>query len=407
MKVLFVVKSKVIECLGPMYLAAVIKQAGHEAKIVDINTAYNVALSWRPRLIGYSVMTGDQKRFIALNEQIRCTLPVAYVFGGAHATFFPDDFPEDPVAVGESEGDIANLLKFNANYLDLDSLPWPDRTDFPNMKIRDFLASRGCSSSCSYCYNSAWNKMFPNIAKVRTRSPQDVVDEVAGVNPQFAYFQDSNFGAKMSWMREFSRRYCHVSVPYHAHLRPNLVNEERALLLHDSNCVSVKCALETGSDRLKKLINRGHSSNGDVYVAARHLKKWGIKLILQNILALPSSTIEEDLLTLEVNIKVQPAYSWCSIFQPYPATVLGDWCVKEGIYKGDYSEIGDNFFDHSVLEFDDEHKEQIEVLQRVFALCVEHQYLPKVEELRYSNLGKLIHKIMRITGDKRMFPGIL
>ena len=110
---------------------------------------------------------------------------------------------------------------------------------------------------------------------------------------------------------------------------------------------------------------------------------------------------------MEVNIKARPAYSWCSIFQPYPATVLGDWCVKEGWYKGDYSEIGENFFDHSVLSFSDEHKEQIEVLQKIFAFCVEHQVMPRVEDLSWKRMPKFVHGVMRKIGDKRMFPGIL
>jgi hypothetical protein len=36
MKILLVVKSKAIECLGPMYLSAIVKQCGHDAKICDI-----------------------------------------------------------------------------------------------------------------------------------------------------------------------------------------------------------------------------------------------------------------------------------------------------------------------------------------------------------------------------------
>jgi radical SAM superfamily enzyme YgiQ (UPF0313 family) len=127
---------------------------------------------------------------------------------------------------------------------------------------------------------------------------------------------------------------------------------------------------------------------------------------MQNIIGLPTATIEEDMATLEVNIKCRPAYSWVSIFQPYPATELAIYCEKEGIYLGDYSEIGDNFFDKSVLNIDDEHKEQVACLQRIFAFCVEMQVMPKVEDLNWERLPKFIHTTMRKVGDKRMFPGI-
>ena len=408
MKILLAVKSKKMEVLGPMYLSAIIKKAGHECRIVDLPSAFSAAIAWRPNLVGYSVMTGDQQKFIALDREIKDKMHIASIFGGPHATFFPDDFPEDPVALGESEQDIADLLKSSDKYSNLDDIPWPDRSDFPDMPIRDFIGSRGCTNSCAYCYQSAWNEMYPDLAKIRYRSAKDVVNEVASVQPRFAYFQDSTFGVSLKWIREFCKEYGRtVRIPYHVHLRPNMVTQERVSLLADAGCVSVKIALETASSRLRKLINRGRSSNEDVYIAARLLKREKIALILQNIFALPSATIEDDLDTLEVNIKVRPAYAWVSIFQPYPKTALANYCEKEGLYDGNYSEIADNFFEGSVLNLTDEYKMQVACLQRIFAFAVEMQVMPKVEDLTWERLPKFIHDTMRRVGDKRMFPGVL
>lgn len=415
MKILFVVKSKAIETLGSMYLAAVVKQCGHEARIVELKDALDHALAWKPGVIGYSMMTGDSDKFKTMDGAIRKAArrlrrwSYHTMWGGAHVTFFPDDFRSMPgvLVQGEAENRMAEFCGRPDQYQTLDDIPYPDRTDFPNMPIRDFLASRGCPHSCRYCYNSSWKKMFPKLPLVRYRSVENVIKEIEEVKPEFAYFQDSCFGVKMPWLREFSREYKRrLSIPYHVHLRPGMVTEERVKLLHDSNCVSVKIALETANHRLRVLINRGKQSNEEVCNAAIQLRTWGVKLILQNILGLPTSTVEEDLETLEVNVKCRPAYSWSSIFTPYPGTVLGDMCKAEGWYKGDYSEISDSFFDKSVLEFDDLHKEQVVALQRVFALCVEHQYLPQIDELRIANIGNLTHKIMRRVGDRRMFPGI-
>jgi anaerobic magnesium-protoporphyrin IX monomethyl ester cyclase len=287
-------------------------------------------------------------------------------------------------------------------------MPHPDRADFPGMKIRDFIASRGCANSCAYCFNSTWNKMFPSIAGVRTRSVEDVIKELQSIpDAEFFYAQDSCFLPNIKHMRAFSSLYRRkINIPYHVHLRPNQVNEERVLLLHDSNCVSVKIALETTSDRLRKLINRGNTKNTDAYIAARLLRKWNIALILQNMIGLPTATIEDDLETLEVNIKCRPAYAWVSIFQPYPATELSKYCEKEKIYTGDYSEIGDNFFDKSVLNISEEHKEQVAVLQRIFAFCAEMQVMPKVSDLTWERMPKFVHNAMRKVGDKRMFPNV-
>lgn len=412
MKILLVVKSKVMENLGVMYLSAVAKQAGHECKITEIKDAPAVAISWRPQILGLSVMTGDKERFRLLVEGIQRDWPdmddPTIIVGGPDPTFFPEGYEwANMIIPGETENEIAELLGSSMTYPNIDSIPWPDREDFPDMKIRDFISSRGCPFNCGYCYNDKWAKLTGE-KRVRTRNPRDVVREIIEVSPAFVYFQDSCFGVDMKWMREFSALYRReVNIPYHCHLRPSQVDDERTLLLHDSGCFSVRIALETASDRLRKLINRGKTTNYETISAAKLLRKWGIMLMIQNILGLPTSTIEDDLETLEVNIRCKPAYGWCSIYQPYPGTALGDLCKKKGWYSGDYSEISDSFFDTSVLNIPEEHKEQVVCLQRIFALCVEVGYLPAAEELTYENFPKLIHKIMRKQGDSRLYGGVI
>ena len=420
MKILFVVKSKTIETLGPMYLAAVAKAAGHEAKIWDINNAETAAELWKPDVLAYSVMTGDQERMKDVNCSIRRNMPSGQkqpksIFGGPHVTFFPEDFLigrfVDATFYGESESEFALWLAGRSGdtpiFPDINSLPWPDRTDFPNHKIRDFITSRGCPYNCSYCYNDRWNQLFAGNP-VRTRDVDDVIKEIMSVKPEFAYFQDSCFGVKMDWLREFSHQYRrHVKVPFHCHLRPVQVTEDRVLLLYDANCASVRIALETASPKLLKLLNREKTDLNQVADAVRLLKKWHIKLMIQNMIGLPTGTIRDDLQTLEFNIRCRPDYGWVSIFQPYPGTKLGDWCKKEGWYTGNYSEISDSFFDGSVLEFNDVYKEQLQCLQKIWALAVECQVMPKEEELTMENFPKLVHRITRALGDRRMYPGVM
>jgi radical SAM superfamily enzyme YgiQ (UPF0313 family) len=226
------------------------------------------------------------------------------------------------------------------------------------------------------------------------------------VNPEFVYFQDSCFGVNMSWLREFTSKYRKFgNIPYHCHLRPSQVDQERVLLLHDSHCVSTRIALETASKPLLKLLNREKTDLNQVLDAARLLKKWNIKLMMQNMIGLPTGTIEDDMETLEFNIRCRPDYGWCSIFQPYPGTELGDRCKKEGWYKGNYSEITDCFFDGSVLEFTPEYKEQLQCLQKIFALAVETRIMPEIHELTHERFPKLVHRLMRGLGDRRLYGG--
>lgn len=432
MKILLIVKSMMMEVLGPMYLSAVIKKSGHECKTIDISKAFEYALKWEPDIIGYSIMTGDQEKFKALNSRLKEEIKFKSIVGNCDPTFFPEGYDwADMVIKGEAESSILFYLANgiihpnDAKFETIDDLPWPDRTDFPNFKVRDFITSRGCPYSCNYCYNHQWAEMFPEQKGVRVRNVDDVIAEIKSTDPEYVYFQDSCFGVNMDWFREFAEKYGKGGnvrlgtpldtyldgykpiAPYQCNFRPEQINSERGELLRSSGCVAVRMALESATNRLRSLIGRNTVNLKSVREAVEVLKYNEIQVMLQNIIGLPTSTIEDDLFTLEMNIKYRPTYAWVSIFQPYPGTALGNWCKKEGLYSGDYSEIGDSFFETSVLNFDPLHKERIEVLQKVFALCVDKEYMPDVSELTYKNLPGLVHKIMRKECDRKLYLGCI
>jgi anaerobic magnesium-protoporphyrin IX monomethyl ester cyclase len=404
MKILLAVKSKALENLGVMYLSSIAKQAGHDCRIVEFKEVFDW-ISWKPKIIGFSVMTGDQGYVKGLADAFPAQ---KVIVGGPHVSFFPEDFPGVTIVQGEGENAFAEIIGYRKTFPDLDSIPWPDRTHFPGMKIRDFISSRGCPHSCAYCYSQKWAEISPDIPRVRFRSVDDVIAETKVVGGAFNYYQDACFGLNRKWMIDFCEKYwVSVKRPFHVHLRPSQVDIEMASHLAMAGCYSVRFALETASDKLRKLINREHTSNEETYEASRLCRKYGIRFMIQNILGLCESTIEDDLNTLDVNIKSRPDYAWCSIFQPYPGTALGDYCKEKGLYSGDFSELSDSFFDKSVLNFSPEHKEQLECLQRVFALAVETSTMPKIEELTYEQFPKLVHRLMRKLGDRRLYAGII
>lgn len=414
-KILLAVKSKAIEPLGTMYLSSMVKKSGWDCRICTFTdlTNWEYVSAYMPTVVGYSCMTGAQDLVRAINHELIRQFKHISIVGGPHPTFTPQDFPVDEfdfVVQGEAEQWMADFLRHEEclNYSDINSLPWPDRTDFPNMPIRDFIASRGCPwSHCKYCYNDKFNKMFPGLAKVRVRSVQDVVREVEYVNPKFAYFQDSCFGISIKWLREFSAQFSKLNIPFHAHFRPQQITEERVHLLKDANCASLRMAIESASPRLRTMIGRQEMDNQELIQAAGLLKQYKLPFMLQSILGLPTATIEDDLATLELNIECGANYAWSSIFSPFPGTELGDLCKEKGWYTGDYSDITDCFFDKSVLNFDEEYKEQTYYLQKAFALCVEAQEMPKSKELSVGEFPKLIHRLTRKIGDKRLYKGII
>lgn len=417
MKALLVVKSKMMENLGVMYLKSVIQHnCQHECIITDLDNAReSVIKSWKPDIIGMSIMTGDEGKFHALEYSIRkLHRKISIIVGGPDPSFNPDQYDwADVVVKGEAEQAIADLLQTGQKYDGIDSLPWPARDDFPKRKVRDFISSRGCYWKCAYCFNSRWNEVLPKeLRGVRVRSVEDVIRELEDAKKfhqmEYAFFQDSTFGGTMSWMEEFAIQYRErVFLPWQCNFRPEQITEERAELLRFSNCTAVRMALESASNRLRGLIGRTSIRLKTVREASEILREYDIQLMLQNIIGLPTSTIEDDLFTLEQNILYKPTYAWVSIFQPYKGTILGDLCKEQGWYSGDYSDISDSFFETSHLMIDHFYREQLEVLQKVFALCSEKEYLPTPDELTYENLPKLIHKIMRKDCDRKLYVGLL
>jgi radical SAM superfamily enzyme YgiQ (UPF0313 family) len=412
MRILLVVKSKVMENLGVMHLSAVAKHADHECRITDINDALFVAVTWRPHIIGCSIMTGDRERFRLLVQEIQEDWPdmddPSILVGGPDVSFFPEGYEWAHVIIsGEGENPFAELIGSPHKYPSIDSFPHPDRSDFPNMPIRDFIASRGCAWKCRYCSQDRWHALHPELPRVRHRRVDDVVAECAAVGGKFNYFQDSAFGLNLKWLREFSPKYAKtVRAPFHVHARPSQITDEYARLLADAGCYSLRFALETSSNRLRKLIGREHTSDKEAIDAALVLRDRGIKFMQQNILMLPTSTIYDDMATLETNIRCRPEYSWASIFVPFPGTDLGDQCVQEGWFNGDFGKITDSFFSRSVLDFPDEYKEQGYFLQKCFALAVEAQEMPKVEELTSERFPLLVHRLTRKIGDRRLYGGL-
>ena len=454
MKVLFIIKPFIIEPLGIMYLSAAAKAAGHKTDLVRISNILEKKLDeFDPDIVAYSLMTGDQDLYLDLNQSLKRTHQFLSVFGGPHPTFFPEIIKEDGVDIicrGEGEQafvellnklekaeditQISNLLikrdgRINQNgvrpFADLDSLPFPDRelvNQFPEIRngpIKHFIASRGCPFNCSYCFNEKYSQLYLNKGKrVRFRNVGSLVDEIEDVvnsSPtKFVYFQDDTFTLNKKWLKEFTDEYVkRVNLPFHCHVRPNTVDEERIKQLKQAGCYSVHIAAETANDRLRNEILNRSMSREQIILATNLLRKYDIRIMLQNIIGLPTGSLEDDLATLEMNIKARPDYAWVSIFQPYPGTQLGELCRQQGYYTGDFSDLSSSFFDSSNLNFPERYKNQLSNLQKLFAIFVEYPELHRLglsqawidilntEEIKecYQNAYKQFRK----KGDKRLY----
>jgi hypothetical protein len=96
---------------------------------------------------------------------------------------------------------------------------------------------------------------------------------------------------------------------------------------------------------------------------------------------LPTGTLEDDIETMRLNSETRVKYAHAFLFQPYPATELGEFTEDNGHMAGSFEDIGAIAWDSSILMRDEKEKHQMENLQRWFAIGVEFPWLEPVIRL--------------------------
>jgi radical SAM superfamily enzyme YgiQ (UPF0313 family) len=432
--VLFITQQIDYEPQGIMHLSSALKAAGHRVELAVASHQDPVAIAreFQPEVVAYSVITGSQRYYLGINRRLKAEMPGVFsVFGGPHPTFFPEMVEEEgvdgicrgegeealvelvnalhsdgPMAVmaldnwsfprneeGQTIGVIANPVRPYVQ--DLDSLPFPDRalvyerhTVAARSKIKHFLTGRGCPYNCTYCFNHALSEIYRGKGRrFRQHSVDRVVEEVRWVRDhyplEFVVFVDDTFVLSADWLAEFAERYPReVGLPFFCNTRANLVNAEQVRLLKEAGCHCVSMGIEAASDRLRNDLLKRRMSREQILEAARLIREGGLHFTTTNMVGLPTSTLADDLDTLELNAETRPAYAHVFIFQPYPRTELGEFTREQGWMVGTFDDIGEVAWDHSVLEFDEEHKRGLSVLQRFFAIGVEWPWLvPLIKRL--------------------------
>jgi anaerobic magnesium-protoporphyrin IX monomethyl ester cyclase len=398
-----------------MHLSTALKSAGHEVRVAVVTEEDPVAVAkeWQPGILAYSVWTGGQHYYYDINNRIRAEISAFSVFGGPHATFFPEMVEEpgvDGVCVGEGEEafvELANALDNDAfdpnmanwwfnldgeiirnpvrTYVtDLDSLGQPDRALIydkdpitRNSKIKHFISGRGCPYNCAYCYNHALGDIYRGKGKrVRQRSVGHLLDEVEEVKNhyplEFVVFLDDTFILFPDWVAEFAQQYpARIGLPFFCNIRANLINEDIAAQLKAAGCVSVGMGVETGNDELRERVLNRNMTRETIVEACHTLRSAGINVLTTNMVGLPYSSIEDDFETIALNAECKVSFANAFIFQPYPRTELGELVRRDGLMDGSVDDISLSAWDTTVLNFPAHHKRQIENLQKLFALSVE------------------------------------
>ncbi len=101
-------------------------------------------------------------------------------------------------------------------------------------------------------------------------------------------------------------------------------------------------------------------SNEEIIKAFHLCHKYDIKTFSNNILALPFSKIEDDIETLDLNIKCKVSFAEFPIFHPYPKTELGNLCIEKGLYDTKYETLHMSYMNKSPLSCFNEKEKNVQ-----------------------------------------------
>lgn len=396
---------------GIMYISAVLKKHNHTAEVFIEGLEKDFIKSLcesRPDVVGFTLITGEQRWVENRAHQIKKVLGVPIIVGGPHPTYFPEMIDKDNIDIvcrGEGEfavlellnrleqqkgyNDILNLwIKKNGRIYknelrpllaDIDSLPFPDRDIYKKYSFIDQSTelpasfSRGCPYDCTFCYNAVKKKMYNcSSGYVRLRSVTNAIIELKqSLNTRkrvkSVIIVDDDIALDKEWLNEFCRTYKNeINLPFFASVRADFIVEDNVKKLKKANCYCLAMGVETGNYQIRKNILGKDITNEKYIKAANLIKKYGISLKTSNMFFLPGETVKNSFETLKLNIRMRSDYPWAYILQPYPGTAIYDYAVKNGYLKYEFSfnDLDPLGLIKSPLKLKDERK--ILIMQRLF-----------------------------------------
>ena len=152
---------------------------------------------------------------------------------------------------------------------DLDSQPFPafEKVDLTRYQGYGMLSSRGCPYPCTFCSVApVWDH------KSTFRSNESIIEEMkmlhesAGV--KMFLFQDEFFVSTKQRVMDFCAQLkaSGLSIYWKAFGRVDLTDVEMMQAMADCGCVELRFGIESGSDRILKMVKKGFSASDAVEI---------------------------------------------------------------------------------------------------------------------------------------------
>lgn len=349
---------------------------------VPMNSLVDRVLEPSPRAVVVSVPSfGCDKAFSFVSMLKQNNNEILTIGVGHGVTLIPDmknlsqKNPFDIVFYGEAEQEIAMVIrnlkrfitigeikKFLSKQGDfsnvifskkLDDLPYPRFTReelekysfiYPvalNKKVvcGYIISSRGCNYSCVFC-TQAIRKSYTNT--IRFRSADNVVNEIeklAAVGVNLIFFIDDNFSASKAHIagicKEIIKR--GLNIKWVASVRIDEIDSSLLKIMKDANCVLLLLSVESGSERVLKLLNKTPAP--EVWIdKTKHVffqaGKLGIGTCALFMVGSPTETKADVERSIQLAKALNPDLIKIHFFTPYPGTkIYGQFKEKLPVEK--------------------------------------------------------------------------
>lgn len=427
---------------GISYLSSALKDAGHEVFLTVLeghevlNNVESEIQSVKPEAVCFSVVFREFDQYMYIADYIKKRHTEIYIIaGGPHISLFPNEAIKTSLdIISLSEGEISlvelmNHLQSGEDYTkipgiwakidgtiyrnetrpfncDLDKLSYPDRDMWlPFIENTStpisILLGRGCYFGCTYCSNHA----LKNISKgkyVRYRSVENILGEISYLVEHFPkndtiYFEIEAINCDHEFMKEFCTKLVEFNkrqsrtIYYGTNVRitPNMDWPYIFKMFRKANIGYVNIGLESGSERVRREIMNRIYSNDDVLQAMMAAKKNRICTMLYVLVGLPTETMEEFEMSVEMIRRCKPTTIHMGIFYPYPGTDLYVLCEKKGLLSTLKADIGRNIASLDMPQFSRRN------IQNVYDMFYPRIYAHSRFEMYYIYI---LIKLGRITG---------
>jgi radical SAM superfamily enzyme YgiQ (UPF0313 family) len=366
--------------LGSIYVATVLKRHGYEVgvynadycedkkysnlsdmfrgnsgeSIFDIEQEIVKAVAeFTPDVVGISMGFSELDMICKrVAKSIKSNFNVQVIVGGSGATLCSNKLMEDDnidyVIRGEGEYTFLDFLRgrgkqnipglvyrngsvcqnIDRHFIhNLDFLPFADiDLDLKKSKNIDnygiMITSRGCPYNCTFCATpKLWRR------KVRYHSPIYVVNEMKyRYNRRIRkfYFCDDNFNLKPKRTIEICDLIIDsgmIGIKWICEAQLKTITESSLIAMKSAGCDRIKLGIESGCDRILKLMNKG-TTKAFIREKIEVVKKVGIDFSAYILIGMPTETKAEMLETYRFVKEIDPTYVSLSVVSPHPGTEL-------------------------------------------------------------------------------------